>query len=234
MFDVAEKAKAAAVGGERMPFSVIPGARAESTQLVRSTHPALSLHEETLRVATRIRMAVSESEKSIAITGPASADLASEVAQDMALAFSQFAPGQVLLLAANSTHARYHEAGLAEVITGKCTLQSALIEPVDGGPWLLPAGNLTSDRSHLYFSAECALLFGTLSQRFKHIFVDAGPLSTPASLVIVGLCDAVAVAVAAGPHHKKELVAVQKELARIKTKMLGVILTKSVRQEQKR
>lgn len=196
------------------------------TELRSEARPAAAaLPEEVLRTATRLRLALGARERSIAFTGIVTADRASELAWDMAAAFDRFAPGQVLLVEADPSRPTPDGPGLAEVLSGECALHAALREPHGDGPWLLHAGRMPAERSTLFSSPECEGLLETLEEKFSHVLVDAGPLSSPASLMLIARCRTVVAALAAGAHGRGEILALKSELARLKSRMLGVVLT---------
>ncbi len=183
------------------------------------------LPQESQRTAVRLWMAMGAEERVIAFTGLADEDLASATAHGMAIAFSQFAPAQVVLVSTSPLANPLAGLGMADVLMGKCTLESVLDEPAEGMPWIFPAGKMPEDRSMLFSSPQCAALLSALKDRFKYVLVDAGTLISPASLLLIALCDAVAVALQAGSHRQSDLREVQSELLRTRARMLGVLLT---------
>jgi hypothetical protein len=205
-----------------------PVASAKSTDsgsLARLPERLVALPEETLRTAARLRMALTPGEQSLAFTGLTAADMASDVALGVALAFSQVAPGGVVLVSAASPPPAGSGPGLAEVLSDECSVHAALGEAGPEGLFILPAGRLPANPLALFSTPEFASLFVALKEKFQYVLVDAGPLLSPASTMLIAGCDAVAVALAAGRHRRGEVVEIQNELARVRTRMLGVVLT---------
>jgi polysaccharide biosynthesis transport protein len=185
-----------------------------------------AVREDALRAATHLRVALSASDRALAITGLEEADGASILALEVARALALVGQEPVVLVGSRELPETGGIPGLAEMLRGHAEIDSVLPEPDSSGLVSIPPGALPFDPSALYSSPECSTLFAALKARFRYVIVDAGPLRTPASLLLMTRCDAIAVALATGLRRRADALEAQSEVARLRKRLVGVILTR--------
>lgn len=185
-----------------------------------------AVHEDALRTATHLRVALSASDRALAITGLEDVDGASILAREVARALALVGQEPVVLIGSRELPVTGELPGLADVLTGRAEIDSVLTEPDSSGLVFLPPGALPENASALFSSLESTRLFATLKARFRYVIVDAGPLRSPESLLLMTHCDAIAVALATGLRHRADALEAQREVARLHKRLMGVILTR--------
>lgn len=194
---------------------------------VYSTRPVnAAVHEDALRTATHLRVALSAPDRALAITGLEDVDGASILAREVARALALVGQEPVVLVGSRELTETGELSGLADVLMGHAELDSVLPEPDSDGLVSLPPGRLSVNASALFSSLECTRLFATLKARFRYVVVDAGPLRSPESLLLMTHCDAIAVALATGLRRRADALEAQSEVARLHKRLMGVILTR--------
>jgi receptor protein-tyrosine kinase len=192
-----------------------------------SARPAhAAVHEDALRMATHLRVALSAPDRALAITGLEDVDGASVLAREVARALALVGQEPVVLIAARELPETRELPGLADVLMGRVEIDSVLPEPDSSGLVSLPPGRLPANVSALFSSLECTRLFATLKARFRYVIVDAGPLRSPESLLLMTHCDAIAVALATGLRRRADAQEAQREVVRLHKRLMGVILTR--------
>jgi receptor protein-tyrosine kinase len=192
-----------------------------------SARPAhAAVHEDALRTATHLRVALSASDRALAITGLEDVDGASILAREVARALALVGQEPVVLVGSRELLLTGELPGLADVLMGQAEIDSVLPEPDSSGLVSLPPGLLPANASALFSSLECTRLFATLKARFRYVIVDAGPLRSPESLLLMTHCDAIAVALATGLRRRADAQEAQREVARLHKRLMGVILTR--------
>jgi len=185
-----------------------------------------AVHEDALRTATHLRVALSASDRALAITGLEDVDGASILAREVARALALVGQEPVVLVGSRELTETGELSGLADVLMGHAELDSVLPEPDSDGLVSLPPGRLSVNASALFSSLECTRLFATLKARLRYVVVDAGPLRSPESLLLMTHCDAIAVALATGLRRRADALEAQSEVARLHKRLMGVILTR--------
>jgi receptor protein-tyrosine kinase len=185
-----------------------------------------AVNEDVLRTATHLRVALAASDRALAITGLEDVDGASILAREVARALALVGQEPVVLVGSRESPETREIAGLADVLMGRAEIDSVLPEPDSSGLVSLPPGPLPANVSALFSSLECTRLLTTLKARFRYVIVDAGPLRSPDSLLLMTHCDAVAVALAAGLRRRADAQEAQREVARLHKRLMGVILTR--------
>jgi receptor protein-tyrosine kinase len=192
-----------------------------------STRPVnAAVHEDALRTATHLRVALAAPDRVLAITGLEDVDGASILAREVARALALVGQEPVVLVGSRELMETGELPGLADVLMGHTELDSVLPEPDSNGLVSLPPGRLPVNASALFSSLECTRLFATLKARFRYVIVDAGPLRSPESLLLMTHCDAIAVALATGLRRRADALEAQREVARLHKRLMGVILTR--------
>jgi succinoglycan biosynthesis transport protein ExoP len=201
-------------------------------RLVAAESTRLTLSDDAIRIAAKIRTSVEESERVIVFTGADEKDGVSTVAAQVGLALAQAARGPVLLLDANADAPSAHELfevssrpGLYDLVEGEATLAEAIQPTLTQHLSVLPAGHKSSDDRSRQSPARYALLMSELRRQFRYIIIDSPPILRSAdSIFVVEQSDAVVIVIAAGKHAKSEVVRVKQELEGLRAKILGLVL----------
>jgi capsular exopolysaccharide synthesis family protein len=192
------------------------------------THPRASEQYRILR--TKIAQH-SKEPKCIVISSAGVGDGKSTTAINVAAAFALKTDARILLMDGDFRRATIAsqlglpaEPGLADVLGGKCLLESATVRAAQiPNLHVLPAGRPTLNPSELLDSTAWASLCLRCRQMYEFIFIDSPPIGTVADFDLIHAhCDGV-VLVARQDHTKRGLLL--ETLKKInKDKLLGVVL----------
>ena len=188
--------------------------------------PAATPCPDAVGAATHLRLELGPEERTVAVTGLESADGASLLAREVAAALALIAQEPVVLVNAPSSAGGASDPGMAEVLDGALTLDQALVPAEFAGLSLLAAGQHRGSPLAAYSSPECGALLTALEARFRYVIVDAGPLRRPEALLLISRCQAVVAALAETRRRRSDALEVKKEIGRLKTRLLGVVLTR--------
>jgi capsular exopolysaccharide synthesis family protein len=113
--------------------------------------------------------------------------------------------------------------GLADVLTGRCTLSDALIHLEDQQITVLPAGQVPAHPAELLGSAAMRRTIHTLRSQFDRVIIDASAAAPLADVgILAPLVDSVLLVVRAGVTTKP---AIHEAVATIgQSKLLGLVL----------
>ena len=167
----------------------------------------------------------------IVISSPAPGDGKSVTAINTAAALSLKSDSEVLLVDADLRKAAIHRQlgleespGLAEVLTGDCAVEEALVRTAEfPSLFVLPAGVPPSNPVELLDSPNWPAVCARLRSLFRYVIVDSPPLGAVADYdLIQAVCDGV-ILVVRPDHTNRELC--DKALKIVaKAKFLGVLL----------
>lgn len=115
-----------------------------------------------------------------AVSGEGKTNLSSQ----LAMSWSQTAPGRVILIDADVRSPNVHELfevepkpGLAEVLRGECKLEDAVVMDWSGRLFILPAGDAKSrSPSQLFANANFRELVATLRSHYYKVIIDVAPV----------------------------------------------------------
>jgi capsular exopolysaccharide synthesis family protein len=184
----------------------------------RSIRTRLTLREETGPI------------RAIAVTSPAARDGKSITAANLALAMSQELQRSVVLVDANLRNPGVHALfavdavpGFSEVLSGRATLDEALIYLPEFRLTLLPAGTAPEYPTELLGSTEMRRTLDALGSRFDRILLDLPAVTGVADAgTVAPMLDGVLMVVRAGHTQRPTL---DQALAAIEPdKVLGVVL----------
>jgi protein-tyrosine kinase len=184
----------------------------------RSIRTRLTLREEAVPVRT------------IAVTSPAGREGKSVTAANLALAMAQELQRNVVLVDANLRNPGVHALfavdgvpGFSEVLSGRATLDEALIHLPEFRLTLLPAGTPPEYPTELLGSTAMRRTLDALGSRFDRILLDL-PAVTPVADVgtVAPMIDGVLMIVRAG--HTQRPMLDQALAAFEQDKVLGVVL----------
>lgn len=152
-------------------------------------------------------------------------------AANLAAAFAQIARS-VLLVDADLRRPSCHRLlgtpstpGLAELLTGQCTVDDVLA-PVEGRTLtVLPAGTVPPNPTELLASAEMRLLLVEAADRFDYVVIDSpAAFGVADPLVLSTLVDGVVVVARQGRTRRRFLKKLHARLARAHAPLVGIVL----------
>jgi capsular exopolysaccharide synthesis family protein len=167
----------------------------------------------------------------ILISSPASGDGKSVSAVNIAGVLSLNSDAKVLLVDADFRRSTIHSQlglpaapGLAELLTGVCSVQQAIINAQElPNLYVLPAGRPPSSPAELLAGVQWPALCSTLRSSFRYVIVDSPPVEAVADYALIqAVCDGV-ILVIRSDHTKRRLFREALE-AVPKPKFLGLLL----------
>lgn len=235
--ELAEEADAAEMPG----LSSLAGLRTKSgaRQLslrLSDASPLLSPKHEDRRAAEQYRIIRTRlfhqlpGSSITVVSSPGMGDGKTITAVNLAAALAQKSEDKVILIDADLRLSRVHEClgmhktpGLAEVLSGACSLEDALCQ-VDQLPnfYILPAGQAETNPTELLDSSNWRELLARLREEFRRTIVDSPPVEAVADYdLIVAHCDGVVLVVR--PDHTSRP-ALAHALTTVKDKLTGVLI----------
>ena len=167
----------------------------------------------------------------IMVSSPVAKDGKSVSAVNLAGALSLKKDTTVLLLDADLRRSNVHQQlgvaaapGLVDVLTGKCTLEEALVRAQEyPNLFVLPAGTPGANPVELLDSPQWRALCARLRRLFRYVVADSPPLALVADYdLIQTVCDGVILVVR--PDHTSRPLLKQALESLAKPKFLGVLL----------
>ena len=165
-----------------------------------------------------------------AISSPGMGDGKTVTALNLAAALAMKSEDRVILVDADLRLSKVHERlgiaktpGLAEVLSGRCTLEEAVLH-VEQLPnfQILTAGGAASNPTELLDSSNWRALIARLRGEFQRTIVDCPPVEVVADYdLIAGSCDGL-VLVVRPDHTSRPLLT--SALAKVKGKLTGVLI----------
>jgi Mrp family chromosome partitioning ATPase len=195
----------------------------------------LEVSEPVLQTVTRLRMGLGLGESIIAVTGIEPEDGASRLAAHIALALARIERSPVLLVDGNVRAPEFHTTFKTQQTPGLCELLEGEPETSDmvhesDVPFfnVLTSGRAASLAVTLFSSPKCAQTFESFRSRFRYVVVAVGPLSRASEgMALASMADGLVVALANGERRRRELLQVKREVAGLKTRLLGAVLTET-------
>jgi protein-tyrosine kinase len=204
------------------------------SRLVAATASHSLAAEQFRALRTRLKQAENgRSVRAIVITSPNKGDGKSLTAANLALTMAQEYQQRVLLVDGDLRRPAVHRLfgvsegpGLSDVLSGRATLDDAIVTLTDQELSLMPAGSLPNHPAELLGSAAMRRLLDTLRSRYDRIIIDMPPVAPLADLHIVApMADGVLMIVRAGVTPKP---AIERALAGLdKSRVLGLVLNET-------
>lgn len=215
-----------------------PGRTLRNTPLDPLLVAALSPEAPAAEQYRALRMRVSHSDHAspvhvILVTSPGRREGKTLTAANLALTMAQDFQRRICIVDADLRHSRLQTLfgltdgpGLADVLTGRCSLPDALTLLEDQQITLLPAGRPSAHPAELLGSATMRETIDTLRARFDRVIIDAPSAGPLADLgILAPLADRVVLVVRSGQTTRP---AIQDAIATIGgTRLLGVVLNDS-------
>jgi capsular exopolysaccharide synthesis family protein len=168
--------------------------------------------------------------KSIAITSPMAGEGKSTAAINLAVVTAMQIDARVCLVDCDLRKPKIHRSlglsprfGLAEVLSGECSIDDALI-PVEGTSLsVLAVRHQPSNPSELLATARMRQLVRELSERFDRVVLDTpAALAMPDAKIVSDLCDGIVMVVRADTTQRDDIEATLEFLD--KRRLLGLVL----------
>jgi capsular exopolysaccharide synthesis family protein len=164
------------------------------------------------------------------VSSPGVGDGKTVTAVNLAAALALKSEDKVILVDADLRLSKVHERlgiprapGLAEVLSGACTLEEAMLR-VEQLPnfYILPAGQAEANPTELIDSANWRALMARFREEFRRTIVDSPPVEAVADYdLIVASCDGVVLVVRQDKTSRPLLTSA---LAKVKGKLTGVLI----------
>jgi capsular exopolysaccharide synthesis family protein len=207
-----------------------PGTKFDPS-LVAALRPGAPAAEQYRALRTRLAQADHGAAiGAILVTSPGRQEGKSLTAANLALTMAQDVQARICIVDADLRHSRLHTLfglpegpGLSDVLTGRATLEDALVRLEDQSVVVLPAGQTPAYPAELLGSTAMRRTIETLRTQFDRVIIDApsaGPLADVG--ILSPLVDGMLLVVHAGKTTKP---AIQEAVATIGgDKFLGVLL----------
>ncbi len=200
------------------------------------TFPRYTLPEHVVRVGGEVMQTVARlqgllrmEDRVLAVTGWDLSDRADDVAIQVAYGMACMTLEPILLVdAAGRLHQKLGAGmspGLRELMKGSSALEDVIWASTPDSLYFLPSGASQVPAGAALSLPEWRNATADL-RRFPRVFVYAGPLRGNTNAMLVATeSDAVLLALAAGLRRRREAEDLQQQLAILKSRLLGVVLT---------
>ena len=231
-----------------MPMEEIAGIAAAATEqaptqvrrarlMIPASVPVLPFEESGSHASEQYRIArtkiVHHAKKPrlITVTSPSTGDGKTITAINLAGALSLKAASKVLLVDGDFRRSAVHallglprNPGLAEVITGECAFEDAVVEAVEyPNLHILTGGNPKANPSELLETAEWRSFCGMVRARYEYAILDAPPIGSVADSDLIQLA-ADGIIMVLRPDYTRRGSCTKALEAIPKDKLLGVLL----------
>ena len=206
--------------------------RSKKRNLIAHSFPESKISEEFRTIRTNVRFVMNEQKhKIVLITSPNTGEGKSTTAANLAVSMSQ-QNEKVLLIDANlrkpSTHFIFNvtnSVGLTDVLTGKTTLNEAVIDSEIGSLEVLPSGKLPNNPAELLSSPMMKELLQEAAKEYDSVIIDSSSvLEVTDTKILASLCDGVLLVLYKGNTQLEKAAEAKKVLEFSKAKISGVIL----------
>ena len=197
----------------------------------------LEFNEDVVRLCTRILTLITDSHKTILLTGVSERDPVGQVAYELARTLVLLGDGPVLLVDANfspksnQTGSRPGDQspGLLEVLRQGTQLSDAVVLSDLPGLTFLSSGSTGStekDFHALLLSDQCSELLKEMRQDFAFVIIESAPIMAHSEcLRLAATVDGAAVVAEAGQHQQKELSELKQTMSAFRLPILGIIFS---------
>jgi len=173
--------------------------------------------------------------RTLAVTSAVSGEGKTTAAINLALVSAMSVGRRVLLVDCDLRRPKVHqslglrvEAGLAELLEGKASLEEAIVEVQGSALQVLPVRSLPSNPSELLASARMSELVERLAQSYDRVIFDVpATLGLPDGKTVTDLCDGVIFVVRADSTAAEEVTSALEVLDR--RRVLGMVLNGEIR-----
>jgi capsular exopolysaccharide synthesis family protein len=172
--------------------------------------------------------------KTIAVSSSLPVEGKTVTVANMAVAFAQLNK-RVVVIDADLRKPRLHTIfkvkngkGLTSYLTGKYSLEEAVLKTHVENVWLMPSGPIPPNPAELLDSDKMKLLLDGIKREIDVVLLDTPPvLAVVDSLIIGSLVDGMVLVVQPEKTTKKPFLAAVEQLRQSKVEILGVVFNKS-------
>jgi capsular exopolysaccharide synthesis family protein len=215
------------------PARIVSGAHLDA-RLVTAASTEAAVAEQYRALRTRVLHADPMSPINVVmITSPGRGEGKTLTAGNLALAMAQEWQRRICIVDADFRHPQLHRIfglpdgpGLCDVLTGRATLEEALVTLEEHQVTILPAGNVPAHPAELLGTTVMRRVMETLRTQFDRVVMDA-PAAAPLAdvSILAPLVDRVLMVVRAGVTTKPEI---HDALTSIESaKLLGFVLNEA-------
>ena len=193
----------------------------------RVTSVASKVTQESLQVATRLKVLLGSAGSVVAVTGLNSADGSAGVAAKLAASMAAIdRTSRVLLVDANDDRPTDHkQPGLMNLLEDSSSIEQVLHQEELENLFTLAIGESSQSMAALLSSARSNIVFQQLREKHRYMVIDAGVVrSGPSGMLLAALSDGVIAGLTAGAHNQQEVRDFQQELRRLSIPLLGFVL----------
>jgi succinoglycan biosynthesis transport protein ExoP len=191
------------------------------------SRPQIDLGVGVVQVAARLAASLDLQNRIVLVTSYDERDGVADLAARLAIALARVSQSPVALVDADRSNPSLHKLfnvpdrpGFGELIDERADLASTLHQ-VASVVSLIPAGYRTGSLP----LPDGARVCNSLRDRFRYVVIAGGPLLlAPDSVTLGSLCDGAVLALRAGLRRRDEVIELQRELARLKVRLLGAVL----------
>ncbi|MEQ1729684.1 MAG: CpsD/CapB family tyrosine-protein kinase [Vicinamibacterales bacterium] len=226
---VAKPAAAPSLAASR----IVAGAHLDA-HLIASASPNDAVAEQYRGLRTRILHADTMTPVNVVlITSPGRGEGKTLTVGNLGLAMAQESQRRICIVDADLRHPQLHRVfglpdgpGLCDVLTGRATLEEALVTLEEHNITVLPAGHVPTHPAELLGTTAMRRTLETLRTQFDRVVLDAAPATPLADVSILAqLVDRVLLVVRAGVTTKP---AIQDAVSSIDaSKLLGFVLNEA-------
>ena len=189
--------------------------------------PDFQIGEGILQVAARLSSSLDADKRLVLVTSYDDQDGASDLAAQLAIALARLSQAPVALVDGDRSSPSLHklfqvpgDIGLGELVD-ECAELASVIEEVTSGVSLIPAGQTKGSLP----LPDCARVCNNLRDRFRYVVIASGPLLlTPDAVTLGSLCDGAVLVLREGLRHREDVLQLQRELLRLRVRLLGAVL----------
>jgi succinoglycan biosynthesis transport protein ExoP len=215
------------------PARIVSGAHLDA-RLITSSSTDSTVAEQYRALRTRILHADPVSPVNVVLlTSPGRGEGKTLTAGNLGLAMAQEWQRRICIVDADLRHPQIHRMfglpdgpGLCDVLTGRASLEEALVTLEEHQVTLLPAGNVPAHPAELLGTTAMRRLMETLRTQFDRVLIDAAPATPLADVSILApLVDRVLIVVRTGVTTKPSI---HDAVASIDaSKLLGFVLNEA-------
>lgn len=214
----------------------VPPAAKQVSFRISDASPLLSSKHEDRRAAEQYRIIRTRIFHHLAgnsitvVSSPGMGDGKTVTSVNLAAALAHKSEDRVILIDADLRLSKVHERlgisrtpGLAEVLSGACTLEDAMLQ-VEQLPnfFVLPAGHAETNPTELLDSSNWHALLARLRQEFRRTIIDSPPADAVADYDLIAAAADGVVLVVRPDHTNRPLL--MRTLAKVKSKLIGVLI----------
>jgi len=210
------------------PTTHLEDSESSTAEMARLTSSkTIEIREDALQVAARLAASLTEAERVVLVTSCGDRDGTPELAAHLAFGLARVSRALVALVdgrirnpSLDQTFGGIEGPGFCELAEESANISDVMWDVGDGVTFI-PAGRSTSPLA----APGCGRVIATLRERFRFVVIASGPvLSHPESVTFVSQSDGVVLSLRAGLWRRGEVEIVQRELARMRRRLLGVVL----------